>query len=232
MKTTLIAAVLLASLGGCATHAQQQTDRISNQLKAADMAFGACLDETLPPNAKSVLSQQFIIGRGVFRDDDPQKIQKMMIDAYANSEEKATFVAVHAKKQRCREQFIQASSVINPEFVGVHARLFAANDERLVKLLKNEISVGEYNRKEKQTVLVWFQEYQEIATRMHSQLRQSHEYEMAQRQRSALALQAWSYQQQQLDNARRSTATDGSHIYRFPGGTMNCNTFGNITNCR
>jgi hypothetical protein len=226
MKATLIAAVLLASLGGCATQAQQQFQRITNQFEAADADWDSCMAPAYASEAELIYSQRLISGH-----EDPQKLEKMMIDGYATSEEKEAAVSLNASAQPCREKYIQAQGAINPALVGVHAKMFAASDERLVRLLKNEISIGEFNRGKEPARAAWLQEYSEIVERTYSQLNQSHQYEMAQRQRSALALQALNYQQQQLYDTSRAASMGGVQLYQFPGGMMNCTTIGNVTNC-
>lgn len=210
-------------LAGCATQAQMQYQHILTQHQYALEAVKACAKTVRGTEIWARLNTVFIL-----EDNDPDAIRKMQIDRYANEQEKEDIVEYRRNFQPCRQLALEGFSKVHPLYVNMLASWFTENDEYLLKLIRNEITVGEDNRISEKRRGQRLKEETDIDSQIVQQLQAAHEYEVQNRAAAAAALQQWSFQQQLLlQNQQLINSLHGSAMTncQFIGNQMRCTTY-------
>ena len=197
-RSALFAVALALFLSACATQAQRQHQQLSDQLKVASNAISNCEDKTKYSETIQQMSQRFIL-----YGDDPNKLAKMAVDEYATKQEKENIIAYSILAQECRSITLQEYGKVHPEFVTLFAKRFVEQDSLRLKVLRDEITVGKANEKAEQQAISMNAKWATAWQHITSQLQSAHQDEIQQRQAAAQALQAWNYQQQQLNIQRQ-----------------------------
>ncbi len=93
---------------------------------------------------------------------------------------------------------IEGIGKVHPVFVSLLAKWEAENAEMLLKVIKNQMTIGEWNTAHNRMLATRNREWAHIETQIVQQLETAHAYEIQQREAAASALQQWAYQQQLL----------------------------------
>ena len=218
MKKLILILFGLYILSGCATHAQRQAQQMQDQLKIADQAAMSCKNSV--DNSASVqrLKKRFISGYV-----DPRTVEKLTINEYVTEQEINDILEVSALMKPCNTIAIHEFGKAHSEF-GIAVAVSATElDANSVKLIKKEITIAEYNQRILDRINRTMTKFSQIQKSAYSQLNESHQQEIAQRQRAAEAQQRWAYQQQLLNslNRNRTTTTD-CHAF---GTSVQCTTY-------
>ena len=124
----------------------------------------------------------------------------------------------------CRKIAVDTAS--HPVFVPILLDTFTKTDEAYLRLIKREISWGDYARLRQAVVADAGRRWRQAAGDINNQLANAHASEIQQRQRVAQAMADWSRQQQQMQ--QQQALINAMNAPR----TTNCNAFGNSVTCQ
>ena len=207
-------------LSGCATQAQRQYQQLDMQYHSALSSMDSCIQPLLETAVVHRLRESFLLDT-----NDPRVVEKLALKTYVTQQEAKDVIDFSALRKPCHKLAIEEFGKIHPEYVVSLARIFAEADADLAKAINKELTIGDINQRTIDRVNRWQAEFSQIGQRIASQLNQAHQYELAQRQLAAQALQAWSYQQQVLNNQQQLLkATTRPR-------TMNCYYIGTLLHC-
>lgn len=219
----LLPAIVGLTLAGCATQAQIQYQHMLTQSQNTQEAFTACQKGVQSTEIWARLNRVFII-----EANDPNAIRKMGIDRNATEQEKADLLEYRTSMQPCRQRALEGFSKVHQLYVSMLASWFAENDEHLLKLVKDEITVGEANRISEKRRGQRVKEATGIDSQIVQQLQAAHQYEVQNRAAAAAALQQWSFQQQLLQQNQQlinSLQRPAMTNCQFTGNQMHCTTY-------
>jgi len=202
MKTVLLALLILTALTvltGCATQAQRQAQQMQEQLKIADQAAMSCMKPVYFSAPGNRLNERFI-----FTAADPRTVEKLTIKGYATEQEIKDMLEYAALRTPCNTLAIREYGKAHSEYGIFTTKASSEMDEDVVKAIKKEITVAEFNQRTLDRINRYLNGYSQIQGRIYSQLNESHQQEIAQRQRAAEARQRWNYQQQVLAIQRQA----------------------------
>ena len=213
-----IMVVLAVFVTGCATHAQREWQRILVESELAKKTMDDCYRPLDATPARQLLQKRFI-----YDDADPQKIHKLTINDYISAEETAALLEHSAAIQPCRQAALEAVAKVHPAYVVLFANMFADADSAIVKVIQKQLTIGEANQYVLDRRNHYNSEFLAVTQRIQADLNQSHQYEIAQRQQAARALQTWGYQQQMLGLMQQQQMRSQMGI--------TCHHIGNMTHC-
>lgn len=222
----LASLAVFAALAGCVTQAQVRAKEMQAQARATLTAFNAC-------GAEKRKSEDYaIVDRIILSDPDPRALQKMALDRLATPREKQAILSHSEAMFPCHQLAIEGFSKVHPLFVEVLARWEADKNAARLKLIRDEITVGQLNEWFNKTRPARKAEFIAIDRKIEEQLGAAHQYETQQRASAIDALQQWTFQQQLLYQNQhlintlnrppppRSTVTD----CRYVGSFVRCAT--------
>lgn len=217
-----LSAVYLACiiLTGCATRAQWQYQQLEIQYLTALRSMDSCLRPLMETPVVHRLKERFLLD--IY---DPRIVEKLALKTQVTEQEAQDIVDFSALRKPCHRLAIEEFGKIHPEYVASLARIFAEADADLAKAINKELTAGDLNQRALDRVNRWQVEFSQIGQRIEAQLNQAHQYELAQRQLAAQALQTWAYQQQVLYNQQRLINATTRPT------TMNCRYIGNLLHC-
>ena len=223
MHKLQILLVLLAILflAGCATQAQVRQKEMSKMYAETVTKYNECSDEVYNNNPKLKNWGALLIS-GL---NDPMAVQKMSIDRYLTEQEKTEFLELREKYIPCDILRLEGLSKVHPDLVSFYTKWKIKLDKEALALIKDELTIGEANTVRLDWILEKKIERTQIIEEIDREVAQSHNAELANRQRASAALQEWVYQQQlllqnqQLINANRRPTV------------MNCRYFGSGLRC-
>lgn len=216
-------AIAALTLSGCATQAQMQYQQMLTQSQHAQKVYVDCQKGAQGTETWARLNSTFVL-----EANDTNAIRKMAIGRSATAEEKADLMEYRTKLQPCRQQALEGFGMVHPLYVSMLARWFSENDDLLLKLIKDEITVGEANRLSENKRSERIHEDMDASTQVAQQLQAAHQYELQNRAAAAAALQQWSFQQQLLQQNQQminSLQRPAMTNCRFVGNQMYCTTY-------
>jgi hypothetical protein len=206
-------------LTGCATQAQKQHQQMQTQLQYTLSENKRCQAEMKKEEAHQRVEATLISG-----ENDPNAIKKMLINRVATQAEKEDLMVVYDRLAVCRKNTLNNLGSVHPDFVALLARWYSENDETLVMILKEEVTIGAANEVLNKRFAKRNDEWNAVANGIYQQLQTSYQIEMANRQRAAAAMQQWNYQQQLQQNQQLINSLNRPT-------TTNCYQVGNNINC-
>jgi len=217
----IFAAVL--AVMGCAPHAQKQVRHIETQLKHAISQNEHCQAWLKQSDVYERLEKIFILN-----EDDSDKARKLLVERNAVESEKQDLVRLNNLAAVCRKNNLQNFGRVHPDFVALLAQWYAQDDELMLELLKDEISIGKANEIGANRMAERKTQSKDAGARISQQLETSHQAEPADRQRAAAAMRQWNYQQtliwetQQMSN---STSIPTVTNCEYLGNSIRCTSF-------
>jgi hypothetical protein len=177
-------ALVLLALGGCTTQAQKEVARMKDVHEEGQQEVMACvakidampsyqaLKDKLPPNGTGATIPMELLTNS----------------KRPNPEESAMLLELHRDGYSpCRKLSLDEQTRTNPAFGPPLASLYAKLDARYARLVKREISWGEYAAGVNEDRAAYRSEFQQAAARVNADLRQEHNAEV---QRNADAMRA------------------------------------------
>ena len=116
---------------------------------------------------------------------------------------------------------LQGAAKVHPAYAAVFAESYAAADQQYAKLVRREISWGDYATFSVQRYAALRSEVAKTDQQVKAQLDNAHRYEIQQRQAAAAAFSQWAYQQQVIAAMNRPVSTNCTRI----GYTVNCTSY-------
>jgi hypothetical protein len=210
-------------VGGCATQAQIQLQQMQQQTDEVDIRANACFQQARASDVGQRLLQ-ILVGD----ESDTPALQKALINRVASEREKNDLIDFRTMQQPCRTQIIEGFSKVHPLLVNVWAKIFAENDEMVLKILKGEITIGDANAWSLKMSPLRLQAFTEVSMQINQELRNAHAFELQQRAAAALSLQQWAYQEQLLQQHQQVINSLNRPTYtncRFIGNNVNCTSY-------
>ena len=232
----LIGIALLQS--GCETpkpnksQAQFEQERISAQIVSANDKTKTCIDE-----AKTDVQVQRFYEEIIFEiDTSPNKFNLITKKEKINSEQKETLKQSVAVIAKCRQMMINGLG--GTPFQTITLKYYNATDAIYIKMLKDEISIGDANEEKSKFAALHRTEWADTWTEINKRLGAMHDAEMQGRMQAAAAMmpllmqqqQNQQFQQQMLYQQQMQNINNNRPILISPS-TTNCTTYGNQTNC-
>ena len=199
MKALTASLVCLYILSGCATQATHEYNRINTQLIHTKKVFLSCQNNTMVNTQVYKRLNKILI---MDTNKETKRLFKLSIDRNVTEEESKDILEYAELKEECRKPFIDELKKAHQDFAMVIAEAYADSDAKIVKVLQKKITIGESNQQTIDTSHRAKQKWTEVERRVISQLKSSHQTEIAQRQRFNDAVQRWNYQQQLLNTLR------------------------------
>jgi hypothetical protein len=184
MRFARACALVLLALGGCTTQAEKEVARMNavhveglHKVEACVARLEAmpsylALKDKLPPNGSNATIAMEVLTNG----------------KRPNLEESAMLLELHRDGYSpCRKLSLDEQTRTNAAFGPPLASLYAKVDARHARLVKREISWGEYAAGVNEDRAAYRVEFQQTAARVNADLRQAHDAEV---QRNANAMRA------------------------------------------
>jgi hypothetical protein len=211
-------------LSACATGAQQQATRMNEAMQATKADAIAARDRaaTLP----SYLALKDKIPP---LDGSPPSMVLQTDTSKPNAEEVAALLEFHRDGlSPWRAVVLQDFAKVHPAYAAVAAETYATADQQYARLVRREISWGDYATSAAQRNTAMRGALMRVDQQIKTELNNAHAYEIQQRQAAAAALSNWAYQQQVLlqnqqaiNAANRPRTTNCQYV----GAYLNCTTF-------
>jgi len=202
MKKLILSLISMYILSGCATTAQIQYNRIFAQYKSTAEAFEKCIAPIKSSPFHRRLEERFILDP----DDDPRLLEKLTITGYATEQEIKDILEYSAMSKPCEKQVLEGMEQVHPEFRTILAKFITEDYMDMAKVIKKELTVAEMNQRTLDRTNRARAEASRLSQRIMAQLNQSHQSQVAERQRaqerSQAAYRQWSYQQDLLEILR------------------------------
>jgi hypothetical protein len=212
VKPALSVLTICALLAGCATAAQRQYQAMVSNDRSAVQDLQACA-------AAVYNSPEFTpLRRHVPYKATDATLEQLSDNSFASDEEVRIILAVHPELQSCRKQAFDRIAQSTPTLVPIMLGVVTKGEDSLIDLIPKKQSWGAHVRQVRDTTIEGSAELQAEARRIVAGLQQSHEAEIAERQRATEALAQWAQTQQVINAINRPVIT-------------NCNAFGSMVNC-
>jgi len=234
----LAALALLLTLVGCETNrpiptqAQNEDDRLSQQVVSARAAEKACADEMEKDQDYKRTYEEILYKR----NDSPNKFD-LMTNKYKLSEDQVDvlkrFIRLNVK---CREVGIEA--LRGSPYLSVTLKIYNAFDATYLKLLKGEITIGEANERRAEAIMQAQADWEKVKGDVSARLNQMHNNEVNDRNQRAAAMLPYLMQQQQNQQMQQQlwyqqqmqAITNNRPVLVTPT-TTNCTRLGDQVNC-
>lgn len=219
-KRFLAFVILILPAAGCATQAQTRYQNVVTQAQQSVAAYDACNERLDKTDLFQRLDQTLI-----FAPNDARGIQKVAIKRTATDQEKRDILEYRSNNVPCKKAILEEIGQAHPLFVKVLATWFAEIDKHTLRLINDEITLGEANQNVVKLIPQRIRQWAAADYQIWQELQSADQYEPHNRTAAATALQRWSYQQQLLNqNQRMINAINGPSITncRFIGNTVNC----------
>jgi len=202
-----------AALGGCATGAQQEAERMQGTGAVSLQAMNACWATVEASDQYQALKGRLPPPQG----DTPMAI--MVNQAKPTPEEAALLLSLHdGPIAACHREGIEDAGKVHPAYGAIFARGYADADTDYAQLVQRQISWGEYAQRSARRKEVVRTAMLEADAQIRQNLQSAHAYEMQQRQAFAAAMRQAAYQQQVISALNRPVTTN---CYRN-GAYLNC----------
>ena len=215
--------VFLACVAGCAsgcTGAQIEATRISNGFKQTNDQILPCLAQVYSKPEYANLETKLYIGTEfqfpLHYLTDPSK---------PNKSEIADLYNLWDELQPCRKIALEGASTVHALLFGAVVNYYSELDRLWIDAVKGNLTWGNFNESRQSAVRQFSDKLIQADTQIKSQLQSQHQFELEQRQRAAVAMQQWIYQQQQIAAERQAIAA--ANRPRI----INCNYYGSTATC-
>lgn len=241
MKIILFSAGLLLIAAGCAqinrptqypqgymTSAQAQSDQLKRKMAFGYQGNAECNKEL----RESIIGEQVAKSILIISEDQPNKYDLFSSKSKLNEAQKKTLKTYLTEGEKCRKILLESSSgtPFSTQIIKRNSEL----DSIYVKLLSNQITVGEANLAREKLRIRNQEEMAAIDKSVGDSFQNSHNAEVANAERKR-AEEVRAYQQQQLINQNQQIITN--QIIRdmqpkvAPTVNTNCTRIGNSVNC-
>jgi hypothetical protein len=210
-RKTPVAAVCCL-LSACATAAQQEIQRQNTILNDMKPSLDACSKAINDDPSYDQLRMKMRIG------NEDASLQMLADKSKTTPQEIALLYKLYGAYQGCRKIILEAAAKAAPMRQVALIEIFTASDKIWADHVSGKTTWGEFNQARDAAKAAGAEKLQEAEAKINAGLQQSHQAEMAQRQRAADAMSAWSAQQQAIQAANRPRTT-------------NCNVMGNTVDC-
>jgi hypothetical protein len=212
IKRAIGVLAIAASLAGCTTAAQRQYEIIVSNNRSAAQDLQACAMAVYNSPEYTPLRRH-----APYKATDAT-LEQLADNSLATDEEVKTILEIHPQLQSCRKQALDRVAQSTPTLVPILLTTMTKGEDSLIDLIQKKQSWGAHVRRVRDATIAGTAELQAEGRRIEAGLQQSHEAELAQRQRAAEALAQWAQTQQVINAMNRPVIT-------------NCNQFGGMVNC-
>lgn len=222
MKSLVMAVSALTLLAGCSTAAQRENTRMNETAAKGVPAVTACFDKANATPAALSLKDRVPLG------DAAPTLAMQTNASKATPADIAALYELHADSLPCRQLALETAGAMSPLLVAPFADMYAKTDAVLVALVEKKATWGESVRAYEAIKAEGKAKLATAYAGIKSGLDQSHQGEVAQRQRAIGALQQWSYQQQVLtQNQQMISAMNQPRMTncQYIGAQLNCTTY-------
>ena len=212
--------LLVLPAAGCATQAQLPYQKMRMQAQQSVATYDACNERSDKTDLFKRLDQTII-----FAPNDARSIQKIAITRNATDREKKDLLEYRSINIACKKAILEEMGQAHPIFVNLLATWFAESDEHTLRLINDEITLGEANQNVVTLIPQRMRRWRAADYQVWQELQFADQYESRSRAIAAAALQRWSYQQKLLNqNQQMISAINSPSITncRFIGNTVNC----------
>jgi hypothetical protein len=221
---TLALVIVLFALGGCATQAQSEYERMGQAAAKAKANGQACLRQLtasaeyqevgplLPPFDGTLPSIELRNNRSVPSPDQSQTLMRLY----------------NGHIRPCRDAATADISAVHPAYASVNTEVNAVWDEGYAKLTNREVTWGAFAAFDAALTAEQRKRISEASQRIVGNLQTQHAGEIQQRQAAAAAFQQFAYQQQViLQNQQMINAMNQPRMTncQYVGTYLNCTTF-------
>jgi hypothetical protein len=224
MRALAWVAISVLCLSGCATGAQQQAAKMNEaaQVMRADAIAARDRAAALP-------SYQVLKDKIPPLDGSSPSMGLQTNASKPDPEEVAALLEFHRDGlSPWRAVVLQDFAKIHPAYAAVAAETYATGDQQYARLVRREISWGEYATSSTQRATAMRVALLRVDQQIKTELNNAHAYEVQQRQAAAAALSNWAYQQQVLlQNQQAINAANRPRMTncQYVGAYLNCTTF-------
>jgi hypothetical protein len=204
---------IAASLAACATAAQRQYQAAVTNDKAALQDLRECTMAVYNSAGFAPLREH--IPANVLTD---ATLEQLSDNRLATDAEIKIILANHPQLQACRKQAFERIGESTPTLIPILLASVSKGEDSLLDLIQKKESWGAYVKGTRDRAVALNAELQGEIRQIDAGFKQSHEAELAQRQRASEAISQWAQTQQMINAANRPVIT-------------NCNQFGTMTNC-
>lgn len=210
-------------LGGCATAAQQESQRMQRGLQELDRPMQECSQRM------DASSSYKLIRRQMAGTAEAPTLEQLSNPAKATPEEVRALYDLHQNYiTPCRKIILQAAAVVSAGHVAIMADWFAKSDANYLRIAQGTVTWGQANKAAADAGREAMSRIAQADAELGRSLAQSHNAEIARRQQAAAALSNYVYQQQVLiqnqqmiDAANRPRVTNCQYV----GAYLNCTTY-------
>jgi len=199
MRGIIIAILAAVTLAGCATAAQRQASTIKTVVQAAVAADKECLVAVRSKPEYAPLLPHLLTEENKFQPTMAQ----LGDEKYATNAEATLLAEYHDETDNCRRPDVEKIASVAPNVALPMTDALINGDRLTLRVIKHEISWGEAAR----TYQTENNEIQKrvlaAAQELDSNLNESHQAELAQRQAALDALAQWAQQQQMINAFNR-----------------------------
>lgn len=214
---SLVSLLICFIVASCQTAAQKRAEGITAHLANLGNVFKAC-QEPVINNTK----YSRVIGNLYMDFTTSPSLDMLNNKDYPSNDDVAALYSIHEELQPCRNILIQGLGSIHPALVVFSAEHYARFDGNYLKLVNKEVTWGEANQwrlTHKQWMLA---EMNKIENQIDTEIQNSHQFELQQRQAANAAWQQ--YSQQWLKQH--------SFVYgKRPPRTTTCQFVGHMLQC-
>lgn len=206
MRRFLLAVLLLAA--ACdqtrpPTAAERQSRDIGAAMDVVLRQSGQCIEGVRRGPEYQPLSDRYPLG---------QPTMEMLTDTRRpTAADKPLLLALHRRLADCRVQNLRAMEAVHPAFVSILATSYTEADGDFAKLVRREISWGQFSQLAGERFERFRARYTQTAAQIKSGLDASHDSEMRERQAAGRALAEWS----QAQRAALPITTDCVYVGRM-----------------
>jgi hypothetical protein len=197
----LSVAAVAVLLAGCATAAQRQYQAMVSNDRSAVQDLQACAETVYNSPEYAPLRRHV-----PFRVTDIT-LEQLSDNSFATDDEVQLILETHPKMQSCRKQALDRISQSTPTLVPIMLVVLTKSEDSLIDLIQKKQSWGAHVRRARDAIIAGTAELQAEGRRITSELQQSHEAELAQRQAAAqaaaAALAQYAQTQQIISNMNR-----------------------------
>jgi hypothetical protein len=224
MRALAWVAISVLCLSACATGAQQQAARINEAVQVTKADLIAARDR-----AAALPSYQALKDKIPPLDGSSPSMALQTDTSKPNAEDVAALLEFHRDGlSPWRAVVLQDFAKVHPAYAAVAAETYVAADQQYARLVRREISWGDYATSSAQRTTAMRAALLRVDQQIKTELTNAHAYEIQQRQAAAAALSNWAYQQQVLlQNQQAINAANRPRMTncQYVGTYLNCTTF-------
>jgi hypothetical protein len=162
---------------GCAsTAAQKQGNYIRATLEDTSKKADACTSEIDSTEAGRKLAERVLVRQ----ENQDNRFDLLRSKEKLSEELKPVLISFIKSAMKCRDIVKDGHSKSHPLFFTVTLQYYKAIDENYIKLLENEITIGEFNREAEAILSETQKKWTEASMKIDSNLAESHNREIEQ----------------------------------------------------